>query len=1057
VNQLPHGLYESLVDGALARALENLPEEDRRAITYDLEQADRHQDRQEALIAVLRMALSDALNNLGTEGNQDRELDILTSVLSVLRQGQAAETIPRPLTMLQSITRGSDPTPSPPRTGLRRPWLFTSGRHDPPLLDELRRELSSVDHVDILVSFITWSGVRKIRDLIQQATAVGADTTPRTRFRILTTTYIGATEAKAVQWLADQPGVEVRISLDGRRTRLHAKAWIFRRATGYGTAYVGSANLSGAALTGGLEWTVKTTQAAEPELFATAIAHFESLWDDREFTHYDPCDEDHQRVLRDALRRERGGGDQQNDNEEGRITFFALQPKAYQQAMLDRLDAERRHGRNRNLLVAATGTGKTVIAAFDYLATCQREGGRPRLLFIAHRKEILQQARATFIQVLREPGFGVICAGGESINSFDHCFCTVQSFASRALAAHCGSEHWHTVIVDECHHMTAESYGAVSGLNPSILLGLTATPERADGARLDSLFDMRLDGGPAAELRLWEALDQQLLAPFEYYGVDDSETDFTSIRWGQRRIEEQELGKILNVNHARAQVVLAAVDQYVSDPSRMKALAFCVSVEHARFMAEAFTAHRIAAEVVVGDTDPDVRRHAPTKLARGEIQVICTCDLYNEGIDIPDVDTLLILRPTQSPVLIQQQLGRGLRLSPGKESCLVIDLVGRHNAEFRFDRMLGLLSGLPRSELKEATEHGFAKLPPGCHIHLDRLTRDQVLRNLRELSISSWRHLITEAQAWLHQGPQRREADLATFLRDTGIELAELYRGGDRRTARGWSALRRACGIERRPEGQDEAQVSQRIAGNLLQQDDPALLLALAQVAEDTITYEAMDALNQRRHDAISAELFPSRDDAVPGRDISARLADAPALRDELGQVAKLVDDANDLVQGLVPDMPGDWPFSLHCGYHLRTIVLFSGKVAPDSRHLPREGLIRFPDEKVEFMLVTLDKSTGFKASTSYHDYAISPERFHWQTQNSAGPATATGQRYIHGANEGWVFQLFVRETKDHLYRALGPVTYEAHEGEKPMSITWHMQVPIPLKWFRRYSVLREA
>jgi len=1054
MTQLPQGLYESLIDGELARALEGLPSGTMRAITLDLEQASGREIRRELLIASLRTALMEALDGLGVDAAADRELEIITAVLAVLRRGQSPDPISRPLSMLQSITRQDDIPLSLPRTGLRRPWLFTSGRHDPPLLDELRRELNHVDHVDILVSFITWSGVRKIRDLIQQATAIGADGLPRSCFRILTTTYIGATEARAVQWLAEQPGVAVHISLDGRRTRLHAKAWIFRRVTGFGTAYVGSANLSQAALTGGLEWTVKTTQAAEPDLFATAIAHFETLWDDPEFMAYDPADETHRQALRLALQRERGGGEPGEDEP---VTFFALQPKAYQQAMLDRLAAERRHGRIRNLLVAATGTGKTVIAAFDYLATCQREGGRPRLLFIAHRKEILQQARATFIQVLREPGFGVICASGESPEYYDHCFCTIQSFASRSLAEQYGADRWHTVIIDECHHMTAKSYGTLMSLKPTILLGLTATPERADGARLDALFDMRLDGGPAAELRLWEALDQQLLAPFEYYGVDDGDTDFSGIRWGHRRVEEQQIGAILDANHARAQVVLAAMDQYVSDPRRMKALAFCVSVAHARFMADAFTARGLAAEVIVGETDNEIRRQAPMKLARGDIQVICTCDLYNEGIDIPSIDTLLILRPTHSPVLIQQQLGRGLRLTPGKESCLVIDLVGRHNAEFRFDRMLGLLSGLPRGELQQAVEHGFAKLPPGCHIFLDRVTRDQVLRNLRDLSVSSWRHLIVEAQAWLHQGAGRREADLATFLRDTGLELADLYRGGNKHTARGWAALRRACGIEQRPEGQDEAQLSQRIADNLLLQDDPALVRAVARVADSEVHYAAMSASDQRRHDAVSAELFPSRDNAVPGCLLQERLADAPALRDELGQVARIIDDANDLIERPIPGMPEEWPFNLHCGYHLRTIALFSGKVSSDSRHLPREGLIRFLDQKIELMLVTLDKSTGFKASTSYHDYAISPERFHWQTQNSASPDTEAGSRYIEGAAEGWIFQLFVRETKGHLYRALGPVTFENHSGTKPMSITWRMQVPIPLKWFRHYSVLRES
>jgi superfamily II DNA or RNA helicase/HKD family nuclease len=1054
---LPPGLYDTLIDGALAEALSDLSKRELNTVTYDLEGEGGSDFRHDALVARLRSALVDVLDEIGTRTDMavERELEIVVAALSALRRGGSSEDFPRPLSLLQAITRPDDAPLTPPRTGLRRPWLFTSGRHDPPLLDELRRELTNVDHVDILVSFITWSGVRKIRDLIQRATTFGADGIPRTKFRILTTTYIGATEAKAVQWLAEQPGVKLRISLDGRRTRLHAKAWIFRRATGFGTAYVGSANLSGAALTGGLEWTMKTTQSAEPELFETAVAHFETLWEDREFTAYNPSDETHLLQLRSALRRE--CGIDEAIGEEAPVTFFTLQPKAYQQAMLDRLTSERRHGRMRNLLVAATGTGKTVVAAFDYLASCKQEGGRPRLLFIAHRKEILQQARATFIQVLREPGFGVICAGGGASENYDHCFCTIQSFASRSLNQRFGSDHWHTVIVDECHHMTADSYGQISKLQPSILLGLTATPERADGARLDALFDMRLDGGPAAELRLWEALDQQLLAPFEYYGVDDTETDFSSVQWGQPRLEEQQLASILNANHARSQVVLAAVDQYVSEPQRMKALAFCVSVEHAHFMAKAFNKGGIVAEVVVGKTSNESRRNAPVKLARGEIQVICTCDLYNEGVDIPDVDTLLILRPTQSPVLIQQQLGRGLRLAPGKESCLVLDLVGRHNAEFRFDRLFGLLSGLPRKELEDALEHGFSKLPPGCHIHLDRLTREQVLRNLHNLSINSWRHLVAETKAWLSQGPDRRDADLATFLRDTGIEMSELYRGGNNHTARGWAALRRECGVEQRSEGQDEAQVSHRIAANINQQDDPALLRAVKWVAEGQVVYETLDEPDQRRFDAVSAELYPSRNDAVPGSDLSLRLADAPALRDELSQFVDLIDDMNDLLEQPLPGVPADWPFHLHCSYNIRTIALFTGKLSPNKRDFPREGVIRFPDQKIEILLVTLDKSTGFKASTSYHDYAISPERFHWQSQNSTSPESPAGLRYINGASDGWIFQLFVREVKNQPYRALGPVSYESHSGAKPMSIQWRLQEPIPLARFRQYSVLREG
>jgi HKD family nuclease len=290
-----------------------------------------------------------------------------------------------------------------PATGLRHPWLFTSARTDPSLLNELRAELSAVDRVDILVSFITWSGVRKLLDVLQQVTALDAHGNPKTKFRILTTTYIGATEVRAVDAFAKLPGVELRISLDGRRTRLHAKAWIFHRATHFGTAFVGSANLSESALIGGIEWTVKFAQASETSLFSAAVANFETLWNDKEFQSYDPNNEKHREALTHALSKERSHGGR-NAAPSGEVvalqTWFDLRPKSYQQEMLDQLASERRLGRRRNLVVAATGTGKTVVAAFDYLRLRDEEGVAPKLLFIAHRSQILLQALSTFRQVL---------------------------------------------------------------------------------------------------------------------------------------------------------------------------------------------------------------------------------------------------------------------------------------------------------------------------------------------------------------------------------------------------------------------------------------------------------------------------------------------------------------------------------------------------------------------------------------------------------------------------------------------------------------------------------
>lgn len=415
---LPDGLYDLLLTEGLARSLAEL--DPSRADVSALKGG-----AAEFLTDAITRQLAALLDDVSGDGAEKvkAQLELINGLLVMLRQrltggdgavgtGPSADVIDLvayPLRVLRAVQRDQQFLASP-EIGLAVPWLFTAGKGSPSLLQEIRRELASSDQVDILVSFITVSGVRKLQDVLQQVTAVGSQHhgqgRAKTRLRILTTTYTGATEARALDELARLPGCEVRVSLDGRRTRLHAKAWLFQRKTGFGSAYVGSANLSGAALTGGLEWTVKLTQRAQEALFARAVAHFETLWADSEFQRYDPDNVEHRQALAAALGRESFGGEPATT-----ISFFDLQPKTYQQEMLEQLTTERAHGRTRNLLVAATGTGKTVVAAFDYRNTCRIEGGHPRLLFVAHREEILRQSLRTYREVLRDPEFGDLLTG----------------------------------------------------------------------------------------------------------------------------------------------------------------------------------------------------------------------------------------------------------------------------------------------------------------------------------------------------------------------------------------------------------------------------------------------------------------------------------------------------------------------------------------------------------------------------------------------------------------------------------------------------------------------
>lgn len=1041
---LPDGLYDQVLTQTLQALVARSTDQSTRSL-----QALDPADAPARLSELLAAQLAQMLDDLHGEGDDKlrQQLELVNFLLVSLRlrlgQGAVADAVAEPAQILQAVHRHSAP-PVPPETGLAAPWLFTAGKGSPALLGELRRELAACDRVDILVSFITHSGVRKLFDILQAITAVGADGRPRTRIRVLTTTYTGATEVRALDALAGLPGCEIRVSLDGRRTRLHAKAWLFRRRTGFGSAYVGSANLSGAALMGGLEWTTKFTERGQPELFERACAHFETLWEDSEFQRYDPADPAHRQALSAALKRESG------EDILARPTFFELAPKAYQQEMLDQLRLERDHGRWRNLVVAATGTGKTVVAAFDYRRLCLAEGGRPRLLFVAHREEILRQALRTYREVLRDHAFGEVLAGGMEPESFDHLFATIDSVVSRDLLVRRGASHWYAVVVDECHRLAAGRFDAfVTAVRPRVLLGLTATPERSDGKPILGYFDNRPDGAPAVELRLWHALDQQLLCPFEYYACDD-DTDFSGVPWAQPG-ELAAIDTLVTGNHVRARLVVDEWRRLAGDPARGRALVFCVSVAHAQFMTAQLERAGIKALCVVGETSHDERRQAPERLARGEVAALVTCDLYNEGVDLPMVDTLLLLRPTQSPVLFQQQIGRGLRLSPGKESCLILDFVGRHREDFRFDRLLSTLTGLPRGQLIEAVDKGFGSLPPGCHIHLQRQAREQVLRSLRKLVQQNWRRLQTELQAYAALRG-RSAVRLATFLREQAIGLDELYRSQGRS---GWTNLKRDAGLLATPPGAEDGYFGRRF-GDLLHVDDPARTDLLLKVAEPGASYAPQGERERQLLQMFAYQVDGQTRQTGSGEDFLQRLRAHPELLAELGEIGEVLQPTSSLQQRAVPGLE-DVPLCLHAAYGVREILTAVGWLTAARRTPFQAGVLALHERKVELLFVTLDKREGYHEKIAYHDYAISAERFHWQSQNSAGPETSAGRRYLESPGNGWRFQLFVRTAKGQPYRACGPVTLEQAEGSKPMSIHWRLEVPLPGPLFRAFSILRDG
>jgi superfamily II DNA or RNA helicase len=669
--------------------------------------------------------------------------------------------------------------------------------------------------VDLICAFIKWTGYRLIERELKALVSRGG------KVRVLTTTYLGSTERRALDALVAL-GAEVRISYDVHSTRLHAKAWLFHRPT-LSTAYVGSSNLTKTALVDGLEWNVRLSERDHPHLIPTFQATFEQLWNDGSFEPYDP-DVDGDR-FDNAVRTERVGVDDADID----LTFLDVRPYSYQQEVLDALEAERvLHSRNRNLVVMATGTGKTVVAALDY-RRLRATGQVERLLFVAHRDEILKRSRSTFRHVLRDGSFGEMLVGGARPEGWDHVFASVQSLAAMDLDRLPASQ-FDMVIVDEFHHAEAPTYTRLlDHLQPKQLVGLTATPERSDGRDVTTWFDGRI----AAELRLWEAIDRGMVCPFQYFGIAD-DVDLSHVQWKRGRYDVAELSRLYSTNHERAAKIVEAVRRLVSSPRNMRALGFCVSVDHAQYMARVFSEAGIPSVAVSATTQSSDRVNALRDLEAGRVNVVFAVDLFNEGVDLPHVDTVLFLRPTESSTLFLQQLGRGLRLADGKACLTALDFIGHQHAQFRFDQRFVALTGAKRPQLATAIANDFPQLPAGCHIELDRVAKEVVLGNVRQALTAHWRHLARDVRSmW--------PCTLAEFVQEEGIEVDELY--GSNRT--GWLGLLQAAGIE--AGAVDPAMVNG--ARRMLNVDDPDRQLHYGDAVRGVVSSETSE--RRRRLDAM--------------------------------------------------------------------------------------------------------------------------------------------------------------------------------------------------------------
>lgn len=922
-----------------------------------------------------------------------------------------------------------------PLTPISQSYLFTNSNNEPDLISELKREILSSDNIDILVSFIRWSGLRLIKDELIEHTKAK-------KLRIITTSYMGASEFKAIKFLSELPNTEVKISYDTQRTRLHAKSYMFHRNTGFTTAYIGSSNISKDAMTTGLEWNMKVSEKDSKNIVDKFKATFESYFNDDEFKTFTEDDEE---KLKMELKKARVS-DLKNENND--IANIDVRPYHYQQEILDTLSVERDVlGHNKNLVVAATGVGKTVISAFDYKNfKSQNKGKVNRLLFIAHREDILSQSLKTFRTILRDRNFGGLYSGNFTPNNIDHVFMTIQTFNSKKFDECLDKEFYDFIIIDEFHHASAPSYQKIlEHFEPKVLLGLTATPERMDGKDVLEYFDGRI----SSEMRLGEAIDKKLLSTFQYFCVSD-ELDLSKLKWSKGGYDNKEITELLTIDKLnskkRADLVIRSLHDYISDIDEVVGLGFCVSIEHANFMANYFNDKKIPSVAISSKTTKDERDEAKSGLINGKYKFAFVVDLYNEGVDIPEVNTILFLRPTESLTVFLQQLGRGLRLSDNKECLTVLDYVGQAHKNYNFYEKFSSIARKKGKALKEEIESGFITLPKGCHLHMEKQAKEYILRNINSF-INNKTTITNKIKTFeIESG---KNLNLENFIEFYNITLKEIYK-----TKKSFYRLCVNAKVKEDFSDIDEKYLSSGIL-RIINTDSVKLLKFWIETLQNYKNENKIANLTDSEEKMLLMlhyTLYTKSPKELGINNIIEflkRLYSNRLMYEEILEVLKY--NLNHIkIKTLSDELKFESNLEVHSTYTKEQILAAFGKNTIDKQYPLREGVLYIEEIKTDIFLITLNKvEKHFSPSTMYEDYAINDKLFNWQSQSRTSIDSPTGQRYVNHMNTNNNILLFVRENKreDGItspYIYLGPADIVSYSGSKPINIVWKLKNTLP-------------
>ena len=594
----------------------------------------------------------------------------------------------------------------------------------------LKNELMTCKKFYFIVSFIKYSGIQLLISTLDELEALGI------KGEIITSVYLNITDPKALSKLLSYKNIKVKIYNNSNES-FHTKAYLFEKKK-YHTCIIGSSNISQSALYSAEEWNVKLTDNDFFDIYNQSFNQFQKLWNSNEAIG----------LTEDFI----GKYEEYKEKNKPQNTFDYRKiqtekkkfiPNSMQIEILEKLKNTRESGNNRGLVVAATGTGKTYLAAMD-VKEFFKNRKNSSFLFIAHREELLDNAIRVFSDILHieKENFGRIFSGNKEVGH-NMIFASIQSL--RNCYKDFISDKFNYIIVDEFHHASASSYEKIIHyFKPEFLLGLTATPERMDGKDILALCDYNLVG----EMGMRKAMEKDLIVPFHYFGVNDITVDYEKIPYRNGKYDEEILLNDLSVS-IRTDYIVEKMEKFGYDGKYMSGIAFCQNIKHALYMKNEFLRKGYKSELLTSKTNLTERSKILESFRNKEIEILCVVDILNEGIDIPDINLLLFLRPTLSSTVFIQQIGRGLRKAAGKDFVTIIDFIGNHKKDYLITKVFSdeihnkSFLYEKKEKIIEQIKNQFSNIPGASYIELDRICQERIIDKIEKINFNS-RNILKE-------------------------------------------------------------------------------------------------------------------------------------------------------------------------------------------------------------------------------------------------------------------------------------------------------------------------